>query len=94
MSVSKKLVTKKTYSDVKQSGPSPHCFRTTVGYKALEKISTMFSFHSHKVKMSAKLRADYAQVLHMPVLKETKDNRVQMGPGQPYTQPGDNTLHK
>uniref|UniRef100_A0AAZ3S3C8 Pleiotropic regulator 1 n=1 Tax=Oncorhynchus tshawytscha TaxID=74940 RepID=A0AAZ3S3C8_ONCTS len=37
---------------------------------------------SHKVKMAAKLRADYSAVLHMPVLKEGKDRPL--GSNMPY----------
>ncbi|XP_024292434.1 pleiotropic regulator 1 [Oncorhynchus tshawytscha] len=46
---------------------------------------------SHKVKMAAKLRADYSAVLHMPVLKEGKDRPLgsNMPANQNYLQPGD-----
>uniref|UniRef100_A0A8C7QKM0 Pleiotropic regulator 1 n=1 Tax=Oncorhynchus mykiss TaxID=8022 RepID=A0A8C7QKM0_ONCMY len=46
---------------------------------------------SHKVKMAAKLRADYSAVLHMPVLKEGKDRPLgsNMTGNQNYAQPGD-----
>ena len=69
----------------------------TLVFRSLKRTHDMFvSDHakqialdeqSHKVKLSAKLRADYSPVLHLPVLKEPKD-RVQMH-GQPYTEPGD-----
>uniref|UniRef100_A0A8C7FNG4 Pleiotropic regulator 1 n=1 Tax=Oncorhynchus kisutch TaxID=8019 RepID=A0A8C7FNG4_ONCKI len=46
---------------------------------------------SHKVKMAAKLRADYSAVLHMPILKEGKDRPLgsNMPGNQNYAQPGD-----
>ncbi|XP_067106524.1 pleiotropic regulator 1 isoform X1 [Osmerus mordax] len=46
---------------------------------------------SHKVKMAAKLRADYGAVLHMPVLKEGKDRVLgsDMLSIQNYSQSGD-----
>ncbi|CDQ82314.1 pleiotropic regulator 1 [Oncorhynchus mykiss] len=46
---------------------------------------------SHKVKMAAKLRADYSAVLHMPVLKEGKDRPLgsNMPANQNYLQPVD-----
>uniref|UniRef100_A0A674C4V1 Pleiotropic regulator 1 n=1 Tax=Salmo trutta TaxID=8032 RepID=A0A674C4V1_SALTR len=49
---------------------------------------------SHKVKMAAKLRADYSAVLHMPVLKEGKDRPLgsNMHGNQNYLQPGKNAI--
>ena len=52
---------------------------------------------SHKVKLGVKLKADYAAVLHMPVLKEGKD-RVPHLPGsmqghQSYTAGEGDTAH-
>uniref|UniRef100_A0A8C7QP50 Pleiotropic regulator 1 n=1 Tax=Oncorhynchus mykiss TaxID=8022 RepID=A0A8C7QP50_ONCMY len=49
---------------------------------------------SHKVKMAAKLRADYSAVLHMPVLKEGKDRPLgsNMTGNQNYAQPGKNAI--
>ncbi|XP_045070071.1 pleiotropic regulator 1 [Coregonus clupeaformis] len=46
---------------------------------------------SHKVKMAAKLRADYSAVLHMPVLKEGKDRPLgsNIHSNQNNAQPGD-----
>lgn len=47
---------------------------------------------SHKLKMGAKLKADYSAVLHMPILKEVKDRVYQQPSNMPeqlsYAQPG------
>uniref|UniRef100_A0A6Q2WRP4 Pleiotropic regulator 1 n=1 Tax=Esox lucius TaxID=8010 RepID=A0A6Q2WRP4_ESOLU len=46
---------------------------------------------SHKVKMAAKLRADYGAILHMPVLKEGKDRTPvsDLHGNKNYAQPGE-----
>lgn len=48
--------------------------------------------NSHKVKMAAKLRAEYSAVLHMPVLKEGKDrvsHTSDQYEHQSYSHPGE-----
>lgn len=58
-----------------------------------EKHLTDSCICSHNLKMGVKLKAEYGQVLHMPILKEGKD-RVSLPPGslqsqQSYIQPGE-----
>lgn len=48
---------------------------------------------SHKVKMAAKLRAEYSSILHMPVLKEGRDKDHMLDPySMGYSDPGECSL--